>query len=131
MAKIFIPNKGPHDYKDAQRFGELVYITEGFLEYNSIGFMYRKLVQYLNDSQPDDYLLVSGLPLLNLLAGAILGRKHGKLNLLLYRRSEYLSRTLMLDNLLENALSNLDNALENGEPNNAHITNTPHQKDHD
>ena len=110
MPKVFIPNRGGHDYSDAARFGEIIFITEGLLDPTKTGLMYRQLVHALKDSRSDDFLLLSGLPILNTMAGAIMGRMHGVLNLLVFHYGEYIQRTFMLDNLI-NAVKALDDAL--------------------
>lgn len=100
MKKVFIINRGGHDYSDAKRFGKLVFISEGILNRYSVGRMYREAVEKLRDSTNEDYLLVSGLNIMNTIVGGILSRKHGRLNLLLFRKNVYIERRIIIDELL-------------------------------
>lgn len=98
--KVYIINKGGHDYNDAKRFGRLVYLSEGIMNRYSVGRIYREFSSVLKDSHKDDYILVSGLNIMNSIAGAIFGSLHGRLNILLYRKNIYVERRIILDELL-------------------------------
>ena len=111
MPKVYIPNRGAHNYSDAIHFGELVYITDGLINPMSTGFIFRKLADHLKDSKPEDYLLISGLPIMNIMAAAILGRMHGVLNLLVFHYGKYVKRTFVLDDLIM-AIRDLDEILK-------------------
>lgn len=100
MPKVFIPAIGPHDFTPAEKYGELVYLTDGSLSPYAIGRLIRLLVRKLRDSTPKDYLLVTSHTNLNLLCAAILSRKHGGLNLLVFGKSGYTKYSLHLDELL-------------------------------
>ncbi len=112
--KVYIINKGGHDYNDAKRFGRLVYLSEGIMNRYSVGRMYREFSSILKDSHKDDYILVSGLNIMNSIAGAIFGSLHGRLNILLYRKNIYIERRIILDELLYN---NKDKDKENNNGN--------------
>jgi len=99
--KVFVTNKGGHDFSDAERFGELVFLTEGRVNRYSINTLYRELVDATNNAKTDDYLLVSSLNILNALASSILSYKFGVVNYLLFNDGEYLVRTIRYDYLLE------------------------------
>jgi len=98
MAKVYIPNKGAHDYESAKRFGELVFCTDGVLDKWDTSQMYRELSSAMEDSCADDYIVLTSLASLCGIACAIFAAKHGKLNLLIHRADGYVARTLMLDN---------------------------------
>lgn len=100
MPKVFITNKGGHDYSPAEEFGELVFITEGLFDQFNIGGMYRYAVDALSNSSEDDYILPTGLPVMNMVVALVWARLHGKANLLLFSRGSYIHRVIMLDNLL-------------------------------
>lgn len=98
---VFVLNRAGHDYSPAEHYGDLVYCTEGFQNRFEANQLYRVLAELMDDSEPRDYILVSGLSILCLLAGAVFGRKHGRVNLLLFRsEGNYAERTVYLDNLL-------------------------------
>ena len=97
MAKVFIINKGSHDYSDAQRYGEIVYITEGSVNKFDVSQMFRECDSALASSEADDYILLTSLTTLCSVACAIFGRKHGRLNLLLFKDDRYVERRLVLN----------------------------------
>ena len=98
MPLVYVINKGPHDYSAAERFGELIYCTDGNLDKWDIAQHYRILDDILVDSAPDDYLLLTSLASLCSIACAIFAHKHGRLNLLIYRNDGYVEKTIILDN---------------------------------
>ena len=100
MSKVYIVNKGAHSYVDAERFGELVFCTEGMIDAYDTGEMYRIFAGHFNDSSPEDYILMTSLNILCSVACATFGRKHGRLNLLLFKNGAYIERHIELDNLL-------------------------------
>jgi len=107
MRKVFVVNRGCHDHSDAERFGELVFLSEGSINRYAVSNMYREFVQHLKDSGKDDFLLITGLSVMSSLACAIFARMHGRINLLLYKASRtpdveghYIERTVMIDELL-------------------------------
>ena len=99
--KVFIPNKSGHNFSDAERFGELIYVTEGNVDRFNTSYMYRAFAEvFEGKSSKDDYLLVSSMNVLNCIAAACFARKHGTLNLLLFSRGEYVERELNIDALI-------------------------------
>ena len=108
MKKVFVINRGCHDLSDAERFGELVFLSEGSINRYAVSNMYREFVQHLKKSTKEDFLLITGLSVMSSLACAIFARMHGRINLLLYKASRmseveghYVERTVMIDELLE------------------------------
>lgn len=97
---VYIPNKGAHDYSDAERYGELHFLTSGSVSRYNTENLYRQLVEGLEGAEETDYLLVSSLAILNALASAIFSRKFGRVNYLLFRDGEYIEKTVMIDALL-------------------------------
>lgn len=100
MPKVFIPNRSIHDFSPAEPFGELVYLSTGNMNCFQTSRAYRKFWPLMKDSDPEDYLLVTGLPMLSLVAAYILIMKHRRLNLLLFRTDsaggkKYLERILI------------------------------------
>lgn len=100
MATIYVPNKGAHDYSDAERFGELRFLTSGIVKRYTTNTMYRNLIEGMADAKPDDYILVCSLSILNSIATGILARKFGKVNFLLFCNGKYIERTVDFDALL-------------------------------
>ena len=97
---VYVPNKGAHDYQDAKRYGELIFLTTGVVERYRTNTIYRTIMEGMDDAQEDDYLLISSLSILNSIISGILARKFGKINFLLFRDGKYLLRTVNIDSLL-------------------------------
>lgn len=97
MPKVYIVNKGGHDYSAAERFGELQYITEGTLAKYDVGQMFRECNKALSDSDPDDYIMLTSLTTLCSVACAIFAYKHGRLNLLIFKDDDYVARRIVFN----------------------------------
>ena len=97
-ARVYIVNRGPHNYQDAEQFGELVFCSEGTLDKLDTNNMYRELADAMKDSIPEDWILVTSLATLCSVACAIFAAKHSCLNLLIFHDGRYLPRTLMFHN---------------------------------
>tara|TARA_Y100000310_G_scaffold327344_1_gene393554 strand:+ start:2008 stop:2334 length:327 start_codon:yes stop_codon:yes gene_type:complete len=97
---VFIPNKGAHDFTDAERYGEIRFLTEGTVRRYAVNNLYRMIAEGMKDAQEQDYILISSLTILNTIVTAILARKFGKVNFLLFRDGEYIDRTINVDSLL-------------------------------
>ncbi len=99
--KVYIPNKSAHDFSDAKRVGELVFITSGTQPLFSVNNMHRVCEEALKDSSPNDYILHSGLNILCSMLCSVFAVKHGRLNLLIWRNDRYLKREVVLRDDLE------------------------------
>lgn len=101
MPRVYVINKGGHDFEDAKRYGDLVFCTEGTQNRFSVASMYRIFADLFRESEPADYLLLTSLNILCTVAALVWGRKHGRANLLLFKNGKYISRELVIDELLE------------------------------
>lgn len=95
--KVYIVSNGGHDYSDAKRYGDLVFLTDEVIRKDDIAQMYRVLSPILDEAEPDDMLLISSLTSLCVVATAILSARFGELHLLLYKDGRYEQRDLILD----------------------------------
>jgi hypothetical protein len=100
-ANVYVLNKSAHDYSDAKRFGELVFCTEGSLDKLDLQQMFREMNSALEDSLPEDYILLTSLTSLCSVACSIFALKHGRLNLLIHTRDGYVDRSLHFSGLVE------------------------------
>ncbi len=100
MKKVYVISKSGHDYSKAQTFGELCYLSSGRQDRYDVNGLYRSFHDVLQHSSPDDYILLTGLPVMQGLAMSIMSHMHGRLNLLLFKGgrgdSFYLERNLIL-----------------------------------
>ena len=101
MRKVFIVNKSTHDFSAATEFGDLIYLSEGSINRFNTSRIYRAFYPILKNSHEEDYILITGLTVMNLVAAFIFAMKHKRLNLLLFKtyrnKKEYLERILIGD----------------------------------
>ncbi len=97
MRTIYVVNKGNQDYSDAAHYGELKFISFGFINTFDVDKCFLDLSQALKDSQRDDYIVINSTPTLCAVACSIFARKHGTLNLLLFSHGKYRLRKISLD----------------------------------
>lgn len=99
--KVYIVNKSVHDFSAATEYGELVYLSEGSINRFDTSRIYRMFYPILKNSNKEDYILITGLTVMNLVAAFIFAMKHKRLNLLLFKsyrgQKEYLERVLIGD----------------------------------
>lgn len=98
--KVYVINKSGHNFSKAKEYGELVFLTEGWVNKYDTSQMYRRFITIMEDSNPQDYILETSLVTMNTIAGAIFAAKHGKLNLLLFKDGDYIERNLVIDQLI-------------------------------
>ena len=84
MTKVFIPNKAGHDFEPAKRYGELVYISEGYQDKHATNTMQRQWQVALADSSPNDIIMMAGLSNMQAIGCGMLALMHGRVNLLIY-----------------------------------------------
>ena len=97
MPKVYIVNEGSHDYSDAERYGELVSLSKaGRISRYSPSVIFLNFIEILKDSKAEDYLLLSGLALVNAIDADIMSRIHDKINFLIYHQSKgtYIERNV-------------------------------------
>lgn len=102
MPKVYIINKGGHDYSEANKYGELHFLSEGPISKFAVSKIYRDFAMSLRESTPADYILLTGLTTMACIACACFSFLHeGKLNLLLFKNGKYIERKLLLSELLK------------------------------
>ena len=99
MPKVFVVNRGCHDYSKAEEFGKLVVMSDGAYSRFATGKIFRQFQQFVLDSHETDYLLVSGLTIMTAIAVGMFAARHGKVNLLLHNQNPgedevYVKRTV-------------------------------------
>lgn len=85
MPNIFVVNKSCHSFTAAEEFGSIIYMTEGALERFNTSKMFRSFKPFIDRSQPEDYILLTGLTVMNVIACSMFSAKHGRLNLLIFK----------------------------------------------
>ena len=95
--KVYVTNKGAHDYTDALRYGELSFCTDGLVAKYNTSQMVRVFNDAFKDSSPDDYILMTSLTTLCSIACAVFAAKHRRLNLLIFKDERYVLRHVVFD----------------------------------
>lgn len=96
MPKVYIVSKSAHDFSDAERYGTLIPLSSGPMNRYNVNNIHRQFEDIMKESSEDDYVLICGLSIMSSLACSIMTAKHGKLNILLFRRGKYVERNLIL-----------------------------------
>lgn len=96
MRKVYVVNDGGHDYSDAERFGELVFCTDRVIRKDDTAQMFRELSESLARARQDDYILVSSLTSLCMIAAAIMAEEFGEIHLLIFKDGKYEARDVIL-----------------------------------
>jgi len=96
MRKVYIVNRSPHDFSDAERFGETVFLTEGSLNRYATNNMVRLFTEAMTNSKADDLIVLCSLNVMNAVACAVFASKHKCINLLLYKDGRYIERNHVL-----------------------------------
>jgi hypothetical protein len=92
--KVYIVSDGGHDYSDARRFGELVFLTDAPVRKDDIHLMHDMLKMKMQDATADDFLIVSGLTSLCMVATFIQAAAWGEVNLLVINEGKYQPKRL-------------------------------------
>jgi hypothetical protein len=96
MNKVYVVNKTGHDFSDAERFGELVFLSEGYMNRYATNNIIRQFQEVMSESGPKDYIVTCSLNVMNSIACAVFAHKHGTLNLLLFKNGVYIERNHIL-----------------------------------
>ena len=93
--KVFVVNKGGHDYSDAERFGALVFCTDGLVGKFNTSQMVREFNDVFTSSDENDYILLTSLTTLCSIACSVFAAKHKRLNLLIFKNDRYIVRRVV------------------------------------
>ena len=97
--RVYIPNRGSHDFTDALKFGELIFITEGVVNKFALDSFFRTCIESMKGAEAEDYLMITSLNSLCSIATGILARRFGIVNFLLFRGGKYVERRVDFDSL--------------------------------
>ncbi len=94
---VYVVNYNGQDMSNAERFGEFIYLTEGkSVNIFNTNVLLEEIKPKLVDVQENDFLLLSGHAVPNILAAALIWFKYGHVNILIFdaRTREYEPRTI-------------------------------------
>ena len=110
---VWIVNASSHDYtpvRDIEGVKDVRAITTGYVSLGNYNRLLETIRNSLIDSEPEDFLLLSGLPFLNVLAAVYFINRHGGLNLLTWDKKYKTYRKFKLTNEQLDFLENLNRA---------------------
>lgn len=98
---VYVVNKSGHNIEDAKRFGDIVHLSDGPQSRYATNNIYRQFRPILENSHPDDYILLTGLTVMNVIAASVMALTHGRLNMLIHRPKDdtYIWRRLDMSDL--------------------------------
>jgi len=88
MPNVYVVNNSGHDFSSAKPFGKLIFMTEERINKFHITKMLRSFDKYLKDSSSEDFILISGPAIMNIMAACRFTHLHGRANLLIWRIEE-------------------------------------------
>ena len=94
-SKVYVTNVGWHNYDNAKKYGELVPLTEGRIDYRHTDRIREQIINGLRDFNADlDYVLISGMPALPFEVAAHLLKRFNKVRYLYWEplMDDYLPR---------------------------------------
>lgn len=88
VKKVYITNVAGHDFTPAKSYGELRFITTGYVSFQSLDRVKADIAQSILESDPEDWLCLTGVPILQVVSAVAWFYKHGKVNLLVWDRKK-------------------------------------------
>lgn len=93
---VYIVNRSAHDFSEAENYGKIIFLSSGSVNRYQTNHMARIFEEAMTDSTKDDFIVLCSLNVMNAIACSIFARKHGGLNLLLYKQGKgYIERNLI------------------------------------
>lgn len=82
--RVFVTNFAGHDYTAAEQYGEIVPITKGYISFHSLDRVKYRVCEALEETTEEDWLLLSGIPVICVLAATYWYFKHKKIKMLVH-----------------------------------------------
>lgn len=86
MSRVFVCNAAGHRYSKARQYGELIFLTQGKKNIFSTDRLEAEIQDLMReyDVQPNDYFLIGGNVLINILPLGYMVKKFGKVKTLFW-----------------------------------------------
>jgi len=96
MSKVYIVNAAGRDYDNAKRFGELVELTIGTVNIFDTQRLIVDFKKWFETANMGDWVLLSGSPILNVIAVSVMLSKFGLCNVLIFdvRYAKYVEQVI-------------------------------------
>ena len=101
--KVFIANYQDKDFSSADQFGEVVFVTKGFVPLHDMTKVRNGLKKFVDLSSQHDYLVINGPSVIVTLLSILWFTKHGYLNVLSWdgKTSSYRPFVVGIDSITE------------------------------
>lgn len=99
MKRVFVTNYAGHDFAKAENFGEIYFLTRGYISLQSldrVNFLVAKAMHDY-DITPEDYLLLSGMSIICVMSAVLWYHKFSSCNLLIWDPPSNTYRELKLN----------------------------------
>jgi hypothetical protein len=88
MPKVWIANYAGHPYDEAEKFGELRYITRGYVSLGNLDRLVYDVTEKVGETDVEDYLLLSGLCIIGVVAAVAWTTRWGGVKILHWDKKE-------------------------------------------
>ena len=97
----WLTNLAGHDYTKLEVYGTVRPITKGYVNFQSLDRVKYDVVSALSEYHPNDYLALSGVSVIGVIAAVEIFRRYDTVNILNYDKDtqEYRTLTLTADSL--------------------------------
>lgn len=102
--KVYVANYAAHDFSTAERYGELRFITKGFISFQGLDRVKYQVAEGLRDTSAEDWLALSGANILNVLAALLWYDKHRVVKILNFDKNSRQYREITVTPENNNAL---------------------------
>jgi hypothetical protein len=82
--RVFVTNFAGHDYTKAEKYGKIVWVTRGYVSFHSLDRVKYRVCEEVDKSIAEDWLLLSGIPMICVVAALYWFWKHKKVKLLIH-----------------------------------------------
>lgn len=97
MPKVWIVNQRNHVYKDADRYGESIVITEEIINVFAVDNLVKNITEKMIDYSSEDYILLSGYAILNCIAIHHILKRYGVAHLLIWEANNHKYKAVTLN----------------------------------
>lgn len=94
--KVYVTNYASHDYTDAERYGEICFVTRGFISFQSLDRVRYQVAQGLKGATADDWLALSGTNIINVLAAILWFQRFGRCKILNFDKTTQKYREIIM-----------------------------------
>lgn len=82
--RVFVTNFAGHDFEAAKQYGEIYWITKGYVSFQSLDRVKFLITEQVVKSDKEDWLLLAGTPIISVIAALTWFALHKKVKLLVF-----------------------------------------------